>query len=317
MKVILNGREVDLSGPRGPSGPDGAPIGTIISFMGAEAPAGYLVCDGAEHPVAEHPELAAFFAEQFGSANYFGGDGETSFAVPDLRNMFLRGYHGEAEEQLSGELGEGQEATQHAYVASGTNNNIASPNANSFVKNADAVDGTSTMRIFNLSTTTDTPIGIYYTSRPVNMAVLYCIKAAGSPGGSPGGKDVYSAEEQRIGTWIGGKPLYRKVVRFDSPKIAGWGPGDENNVCDLRSLQIDEMVSMRGTLRITTPGSECVLPIAHTCLVDSQNAYLFYGMSTNHVGWIVMYVSDQVYMLDQPCTMVIEYTKTTDEAVST
>lgn len=37
--------------------------------------------------------------------------------------------------------------------------------------------------------------------------VLYCIKAAESVPA----ENVYSAEETRIGTWIDGKPLYRKV----------------------------------------------------------------------------------------------------------
>lgn len=75
------------TGERGPSGPDGNPIGTIISFMGTTAPKDYLVCDGAEYNVSDYPKLAALFAEQFGEANHFGGDGAATFAVPDLRNF--------------------------------------------------------------------------------------------------------------------------------------------------------------------------------------------------------------------------------------
>lgn len=75
-----------ISGPRGPAGPDGNPVGTVISYMGAAAPKDYLACDGAEYQIADYPELAAFFREQFGSANHFGGDGEAAFAVPDLRD---------------------------------------------------------------------------------------------------------------------------------------------------------------------------------------------------------------------------------------
>lgn len=32
--------------PSGPAGPDGNPIGTIISYMGLTAPKDYLNCDG-------------------------------------------------------------------------------------------------------------------------------------------------------------------------------------------------------------------------------------------------------------------------------
>lgn len=37
------------------------------------------------------------------------------------------------------------------------------------------------------------------------------LPGGGSGGGGPGAGEVYSTEETRIGTWIDGKPLYRKV----------------------------------------------------------------------------------------------------------
>ena len=88
----------NTGGGQGPSGAGGSPIGTVISFMGTVAPEGYLACDGGEYAISAYPRLAGFIKEQFDSFEYFGGDGETTFAVPDLRNLFLRGYHGEAEE---------------------------------------------------------------------------------------------------------------------------------------------------------------------------------------------------------------------------
>ena len=74
-----------LTGPMGPQGPDGNPLGTIISYLGNEPPKGYLVCDGAEYQIADHSQLAAFFEKEFGSKNHFGGDGTSTFAVPDFR----------------------------------------------------------------------------------------------------------------------------------------------------------------------------------------------------------------------------------------
>ena len=116
MRIYADGTMVEVLGERGPAGPDGNPIGTVISFMGSAAPEDYLVCDGGVHNIAEYPDLAEFFQKQFGEANHFGGDGETNFAVPDLRNLFLRGYHGEADEQLSGEIGEKQAGTMVPYI---------------------------------------------------------------------------------------------------------------------------------------------------------------------------------------------------------
>lgn len=67
------------------------PVGTVISVMGKTAPANYLACDGSIVNIADYPILADYFMAQFGSKNYFGGDGTTTFAVPDLRGEFLRG----------------------------------------------------------------------------------------------------------------------------------------------------------------------------------------------------------------------------------
>ncbi len=63
------------------------PIGAVLAWAGSPAtvPAGWLPCDGAEYSAALYPELAA----AIGSAH--GGDGATSFNVPDLRGRFLRG----------------------------------------------------------------------------------------------------------------------------------------------------------------------------------------------------------------------------------
>lgn len=166
-----------MIGPRGPAGPDGGPIGTIISYMGRSAPQDYLICDGAEHLITDYPDLAAFFREQFGAVNHFGGDGETTFAVPDMRNLFLRGYHGNAEDQLSGEIGEKQEGTVLPYIWTGETiafSRLQKPlhtdsEGKSVPANNKSVNNTNTYNIEYPSN---------YTARPVNTAVLYCIKAA-------------------------------------------------------------------------------------------------------------------------------------------
>ena len=70
---------------------DCAPVGTIISYMGINAPSGYLACNGAVYNISQYPELSNHFNNNFGNAGYFGGNGTSTFAVPDLRGEFLRG----------------------------------------------------------------------------------------------------------------------------------------------------------------------------------------------------------------------------------
>ena len=167
---------------------DSAPIGNIISFMGTKAPNGYLVCDGAELEISKYAKLAAHFEEQFGSKNHFGGDGTTTFAVPDLRNEFLRGYHGDKEEQLSGEIGIHQEATIHQREAidrSSSNGALQMQSAETGSTNwsgqlhyeTKVYSDTHKWHMLNFTSSgkdANSPYG--YTSRPTNVAVLYCIK---------------------------------------------------------------------------------------------------------------------------------------------
>lgn len=158
------------------------PIGTVISFFGTKAPPGYLICDGAEYNIEDYPQLSAFFIEQFGSINYCGGDGTTTFAVPDMRNLFLRGYHGEAAEQLSGEVGVKQEATKIPWLRPSTVDIklFSTGEALRTAKNTDTLtdlsDNYDLVNWISKKITGYTNYS-YYTSRPVNMAVLYCIKA--------------------------------------------------------------------------------------------------------------------------------------------
>jgi len=61
------------------------PLGVPIPFMTDMLPAGYLKADGSTYNIADYPKLGAAFG------NTYGGDGTTTFAVPDLRGYFLRG----------------------------------------------------------------------------------------------------------------------------------------------------------------------------------------------------------------------------------
>ena len=141
--------------------------------MGVTAPKDYLVCDGALLNIADYLELATHFKNQFGSINHFGGDGTTTFAVPDLRNEFLRGYG-----ELSGDIGVHQDATKHVRVFGNTGSSLLAwyGDENVSVGNADtSVISENGFKVTTSKYATSNAISTY-TSRPTNVAVLYCIK---------------------------------------------------------------------------------------------------------------------------------------------
>lgn len=164
---------------------DGTPVGTIISYMGTKAPKHYLACDGSEFNIADYPQLTQQIIEEFGRVDYFGGNGITAFAVPDLQNEFLRGYHGKAVNQLSGEIGRNQEATKHVSIVKYPETSYNSvlqaagdADALSIQSNADTTESSNYRSDYSPSNKgiTDFDLTSLYTSRPTNVAVLFCIK---------------------------------------------------------------------------------------------------------------------------------------------
>lgn len=167
----------------------GTPVGEIMAYMGKTAPPHYLICDGSVYNISDYPELSQFIAEGYSSVNHFGGDGLTTFAVPDLRNEFLRGYHGDNTEQLSGEIGEHQNATVHTSMLV-YNNNISVNKTNNntsgqqntvfndgFYWDKNIASRKYATRLSGTNTANDDGYPANFTSRPTNVAVLFVIKA--------------------------------------------------------------------------------------------------------------------------------------------
>lgn len=163
------------------SGIEDALVGHVMSFMGTTAPSHYLACDGAIYNITTYPSLSQFIHDQFGSYNFFGGDGTTTFAVPDLRGEFLRGTGAATRNTGTGTgVGVHQDATEHMRVGSdGTNNysQIIAGTGYSSTTKEDSAMGTAT-KYFNNSPTVQGAVtgNLKHTSRPTNTAILYCIK---------------------------------------------------------------------------------------------------------------------------------------------
>ena len=287
---------------------DDSPVGTVISYMGTKAPKDYLICDGNEYPIVQYPDLANFFESQFGAINHFGGNGVTTFAVPDLRNMFLRGYRGESEEQFSGEIGDRQEGSQVPRILTigdSMNSKLVSYAINDTKpNNATYTDlGIRSSECWRFETLQDTGgyshNDIYsYTHRPVNVSVLFCIKAKCTENVS----NAYSTEETRIGTWIDGKPLYQRVIQGSSGSV-----GDSWTV--VGNVGPDTVTQMVQGWIEEGYGNLLVLPY----LVKSDYGIGLIVDRKHEIPavWVNVFGGDSNY-LNKPVTALVRYTKTTD-----
>lgn len=81
-------------------------LGEIRRFSSSTLPAGWLACDGQMLSISEYTVLHAVLT------NTYGGDGITTFALPNLQG---RTPVGETSSQMMGQSGGGSGASQ-AYV---------------------------------------------------------------------------------------------------------------------------------------------------------------------------------------------------------
>lgn len=106
---------------------------------------------------------------------------------------------------------------------------------------------------------------------------------------------TYSSNEQRVGTWIDGKPLYRKVINFttSSSNVTTW-----TNCATIANLK--RPINISGFLEYNSTTSS-IIPT-----FESSNQRLQFSFSGNNVQYqSVSFASMKVYA-------VVLYTKTTD-----
>lgn len=158
---------------------DSGEVGSILSYMGNNVPIGCLACDGTIYNITDYPDLAEHINAQFGSYNYFGGDGTTTFAVPDLRGEFLRGTgtNSHTNQGSGANVGLHQNATEMPRYSAEANRAYFYSNSWSSIRNLDSDFGTSsTVDIFVPSSTGSQQNTNTITIRPTNTSVLYCIR---------------------------------------------------------------------------------------------------------------------------------------------
>ena len=331
--------------------PGCTPIGTVIAVMGNSAPANYLKCDGTVYNIADYTDLANYFEAQFEAKNYFGGDGTTTFAVPDLRGEFLRGTGENSHVNTRTNLNEGsganvgvhQDATNHFEVKlTSDRKGFYAGSATSTASNVQALDtdtrgGNVGYRgaVTGSASTTATGNSLY-TSRPTNTSVLYCIAykdiyAETGDGYSAGDgiriandtisidemesadmseiitplpgvmsrKMRYSTDEQVVGVWVDGKPIYQKTVYCAVGSDARTNH-DISNVGQIISVSA-----------LTIPASNVSRTIPFAYSADSTwNCGISILSDTIRIQAGTNYASAH-----QNAYVTIQYTKTTDTAI--
>ena len=279
-----------------------APIGTIIAYMGTTAPQDYLVCNGATYNISDYKQLSHFIETQFGSINYFGGDGITTFAVPDLRGEFLRGTgtNGHNSQGSGSNVGIHQDATEHFMIlkTNQTRLNFYGTTPTS----PQNVDGTGSagytkagMNITAAAYTASADTSTCYKSRPTNTSVLYCIKAICAG-------DVYSTEERVVGTWVDGKPIYQTTIDF------GTLPNASTKEVVHGIANIETSVGLEGIAvgAGTTTGSHVIIPLPMVGVATTASSISIYSTATK------IYITTGSNRSDMRGYITLRYTKTTD-----
>lgn len=130
----------------------------------------------------------------------------------------------------------------------------------------------------------------------VKATVYYTVEGVSGSGGTS--EEVYSTEETRIGTWIDGKPLYRRVLDAQT------GGADIVTVHTTLS-DIEYISTVRGTISYydgTVGSSGSFVPLPSNLGLIGFNPY------TQKV-WSIVTGSPAA---SRPMRIILEYTKTTD-----
>lgn len=116
-------------------------------------------------------------------------------------------------------------------------------------------------------------------------------------GGSGSAEEIYSTEETRIGTWIDGKPLYRRVFQVTCPPAGAYQIViPSSDLPNMRIKRID------GYLYSNSNPAGGPINFAYS------RAYI---ATWNYAGDIYMETNNADYA-NSPAEIIFEYTKTTD-----
>ena len=121
----------------------------------------------------------------------------------------------------------------------------------------------------------------------------------------------YSTEERRIGTWIDGKPLYRKVIQTTTPTVTTNGTSVWQQVV-MQNVKFGRVTDCQMLSNLAN--GTLLSPITRSTLSSGLNQFItvsFVNNTSNNTGVFQIESSSTTYN-NRTVYAVIEYTKTTD-----
>ena len=112
--------------------------------------------------------------------------------------------------------------------------------------------------------------------------------------------NVYSEEEQIIGKWIDGKPIYRKVIITTSPTSI-------NDFQCIALLPENEKTLVNLRAQIFVPNASIITQVPFSFATESLGSIYFAPTTKN----IIMSMNNSTY-INSEVIIIAEYTKTTD-----
>lgn len=112
--------------------------------------------------------------------------------------------------------------------------------------------------------------------------------------------NVYSEEEQIIGKWIDGKPIYRKVIITTSPTSI-------NDFQCIALLPENEKTLVNLRAQIFVPNASIITQVPFSFATESLGSIYFDPTTKN----IIMSMNNSTY-INSEVIIIAEYTKTTD-----
>lgn len=271
------------------------PLGSIIPFAGSQnkLPNTYLFCDGSEVSRAEYADLFNIIGTMYGE-----GDGSTTFNLPNLTgripvmvnptdtNMNVLGQMiGEKTHVLTVD-----EIPAHNHTFDYNNWDLG------YTSGSNSMTYTNITGNLNIKSTKNTGGSQAHNNIQPSLVVNYIIKAKYDTQ-TVQDLNIYSLDEHRIGTWIDGKPLYRKCFKG----VITPGRNVSHGIKNLESV-----VSLYGTFADPATSNAYPVPNARPMHPGVRDIGLWFN--TTVIGFEIG--SD--FKDDNNYSLVIEYTKTTD-----
>lgn len=111
--------------------------------------------------------------------------------------------------------------------------------------------------------------------------------------------NTYSVDEKIVGTWIDGKPIYRKVIDFGELPNAGF----QNVAHNIKGL--DYVICLRGIAKTTTNNFYPIPFVGNGAMFNNATA-------TMRINATEVTIATTTDVSSHTAYVILEYTKTTD-----